>query len=112
MRSLFFMLLLMSLIGCASIKDTYVFNGETSETIQADITHVLKQLPRRDKSQFIMALLAIQFSDVNGVSDLIGDPAMDGMNYDILSKKLDGLTYVQVIALASKSKTKVEMVKN
>ncbi|NMH64147.1 hypothetical protein [Shewanella salipaludis] len=112
MKSLFLGLTLLTSVGCASVSDTFVLNGNSSQTIQKDINYLFKKLSKNKKQQFAMALLAIQFSDVNSVYDMLGDPAMEGMNYDILSKKLDGLTYAQVIELASASKTKVSISKN
>ena len=55
-----------------------------------------------------MALMAIQFSDVTSVYDILGDPTMtDEMNYFIIGKKIDGLNYYQVLELAKSSPTKV-----
>ena len=112
MRSIFLAIALLLSVGCASVSDTFVFNGDSSQTIQKDISYLYKKLPRDKKQQMLVALLAIQFSDVNSVYDMLGDPAMERMNYDILSKKLDGLTYAQMLELASTSKTKVVVSRN
>jgi hypothetical protein len=111
MRILFFTFILISSLGCSSISDTFVFNGKSAQTIQTDIDHLFKKLPRNKKQRFFMVLLAIQFSDVGSVNDMLADPAMEGINYDILSKKLNGLTYTQAIELASNSQTKVRVSK-
>ena len=112
MKKFVLALALLISFGCTSVPDNFVFNGNSSKSIQSDINTLLKKLPRNKKQEFLMALLAIQFSDVNSVYDMIGDPAMSGMNYDILSKKLDGLTYGEVIELAATSKTQVEVITN
>lgn len=109
MKNLFLALSLLFLISCTSVPDTFVFDGDSSQSIEVDINYVFNKLPRSKKQEFLIALLAIQFSDVNSVFDMLGDPAMEGMNYDILSKKLDGLTYAEMIKLASASKNKVKI---
>ncbi|GGW74879.1 DUF6694 family lipoprotein [Alteromonas halophila] len=112
MKTLFLVLTLLLTIGCTSVPDTFVFNGDSRQSIQNDIKYILKKLPRSEKQEFVVALVAIQFSDVNSVYDMVGDPAMSGINFDILSKKLDGLTYAEVLELASASKNKVKIYKN
>ena len=112
MKKFVLALALLISFGCTSVPDNFVFNGNSSKSIQSDINTLLKKLPRNKKQEFLMALLAIQFSDVNSVYDMIDDPAMSGMNYDILSKKLDGLTYGEVIELAATSKTQVKVLTN
>ena len=109
MRSLVLTIAIITLIGCASTKDEFIFDGSSEASIQRDISYMFKKLPDRKKLEFSIALLAIQFSDVTGVKDFIGDPTMESTNYFILSKKLDGLTYKEVMELASKSPTKVSL---
>lgn len=109
MRFLFVLTVLVGLTSCASTTEEFVFDGSTEQSIQEDIKFMLKKLPNRKKLEFSIALIAIQFSDVKSVYDMIGDPAMESMNYHILSKKLDGLTYKQVIKLAQNSPTKISV---
>jgi hypothetical protein len=60
--------------------------------------------------EFIKALIAIQFSDVKSVRDMIGDPTMtDEVNYYVIGKKIHGLNYEQVLALGRASPTKVKL---
>jgi hypothetical protein len=109
MRIIVLSIAFITLLGCASTKEEFVFNGSSEESIQGDISYMLKKLPNRKRMEFAAALLAIQFSDVRSVYDILGDPTMEEMNYFILSKKMDGLTYKQVMALASDSPTKISV---
>ena len=109
MRLLVLSIAFVTLLGCASIREDFVFNGSSEESIQSDINYILKTLPNRERIEFVAALLAIQFSDVHSGFDLLGDPALESINYHILSKKMDGLTYNQVMVLAASSPTKVSV---
>lgn len=53
--------------------------------------------------------MQIQLSEVDTALTVILNPELQSMNYDILSKKLDGLTYDEVLELASQSKTKIDI---
>lgn len=110
MKNVVFILYLFVAFGCASIKHDFVFDGSTPQSIKSDINHVSGKLNRSDRLEFSLALLAIQFSDVNSVKEILGDPTMETTNYFILSKKIDGLTYIEILELASKSKSKVEVI--
>ncbi len=107
MKYLLFALLITFLTGCASTKRDYVFDGSTVETTKQGVSHVIKRLKPAEQSEFLMALVAIQFSDVTSVYDILGNPTMTGeMNYFIVGKKIDGLNYYQVLELAKSSPTK------
>ena len=109
MRVLFLSVAFISLLGCASTKEEFVFNGSSETSIQNDIGYMLKKLPNNKRVDFAAALVAIQFSDVTSANDLLDDPTMESINYYILSKKMDGLTYKQVMELAANSPTKVSV---
>lgn len=109
MRLFVLSIVLITLMGCASTNEDFVFNGSSEESIQSDISYMLKTLPNRKRMEFVAALFAIQFSDVNSIVDMLGDPTMETMNYYILSKKIDGLTYKQVMELAANSPTKTSI---
>ena len=86
----------------------YVFDGSTAESTQQGVSAVRKRLKPAEQLEFLMALMAIQFSDVTSVYDILGDPTMtDEINYFIIGKKIDGLNYYQVLELAKSSPTKV-----
>ena len=58
----------------------------------------------------MMALLAIQFSEVSSAYEILGNPSMSGkMNYLFIGKKIDGLNYYGVLDLAESSQTKVSL---
>lgn len=106
MKVLFALILSCLLFACASVPENFVFDGSTPETTQRDIQFVLDKLNKRESVEFAAALLAIQFSDVKSVKDIVGDPAMEGFYYHLIGKKIDGMTYEEVLALAEKSPTK------
>lgn len=110
MKYLFFALLITILTGCASIKRDYAFDGSTVESTKQGVSHVAKRLKPAEQIEFLMALMAIQFSDVTSASDVLGDPTMtDEINYFIIGKKIDGLNYYEVLELAKSSPTKVSV---
>ncbi|WP_215397374.1 hypothetical protein [Rheinheimera oceanensis] len=108
MKLVLFALLMTLVVGCASTKRDYVFDGSTIESTKQGVTDVTKRLKPAEQLQFLMALMAIQFSDVTSVYDILGDPTMtDEINYFIIGKKIDGLNYYEVLELAKSSPTKV-----
>lgn len=97
------------LSACVSTKSDFRFDGSTPESTQMGVNKVLKALKPQDSMRFLGALISIQFSDVQSVKDIMGDPTMMGeMNYFIIGKKIDGLNYYEVLELASSSSSKVE----
>ncbi len=109
MKLLLPLLFSLMLTACASVPKDFVFDGSTPESTQQDIQHVLNKLGKQKRLEFSIALMAIQFSDVRSVNDFIGDPAMEGFNYHLIGKKIDGMTYQEVLALADKSPTKISV---
>ena len=110
MKHLLFVVLISFLSACVSIKKDFVFDGSTIETTQQGISKVSKRLKPIDQVQFLMALMAIQFSDVSSINEIKGDPIMTNeMNYFIIGKKIDGLNYYGVLELAKSSQTKISL---
>ncbi len=110
MKAILFSLFLAIISGCVSVKDEYIFNGATVESTRLGISTVIKRLRPAERIEFMMALMAIQFSDVSSVHDIIDDPTMtEQLNYRIIGKKINGLNYHQVLELAKSSPTKVEL---
>ena len=109
MKIYIILITLVTLLGCAITREDFVFDGSNEVSIKTDINHMLNKLPSKKKIEFVTALISIQFSDVQSAIDILGDPTMESMNYYILSKKMDGLTYVQVMELASKSPNEISV---
>jgi hypothetical protein len=111
MRNLLFVVIITLLSACASTKKDFFFDGSSIATTAQGIAKVNKHLNNADKIEFFIALMAIQFSDVNSVTEALGDPTMmNEINYFIIGKKIDGLNYYGVLALAKSSQTKVRRV--
>ena len=98
-------MIVIALAGCATTKQSFVFDGSSPESTSNGISKVIKKLKGAEKPEFVVALLRIQYSDVNSVTEILGNPSMMNINYQVLSKKINGLNYYQVLKLASKSKT-------
>ncbi len=112
MRVVLLVVVFVLLSACANLKKDYVFDGSTEQSTQAGVSRVLKSLKPAEQMEFFMALMAIQFSDVSSVHDIMGDPTMtDEVNYFIIGKKINGLNYYQVLELAKTSPTKVSVFK-
>lgn len=110
MKNLLIVVMVSILSACASIKKDFVFDGSTIESTQDGISKVIKRLKPAEQIEFMMALMAIQFSDVKSVYDVIDDPTMmNEMNYFIIGRKIDGLNYYGVLDLAKTSPTKVSI---
>lgn len=110
MKKLLCVVIVCFLSACASTKNDFVFDGSTVESTQQGISTVLKRLKPNERLKFLMALMAIQFSDVNSITEIIGDSTMtDEVNYFIIGKKINALNYYDVLALAKTSQTKVSI---
>ncbi|WP_394194019.1 DUF6694 family lipoprotein [Pseudoalteromonas atlantica] len=110
MKNLLVVVIILILSACASTKKDFVFDGSTIESTKQGISKVSKRLKPMQQIEFMMALMAIQFSDVSSVNEIIGDPTMTNeMNYYIIGKKIDGLNYYGVLDLAKSSQTKVSL---
>lgn len=108
MKKTLVLLYLVLAFGCASAKTTYVFDGSTAKSTEQGVDYMSKRLKPAQHIEFLMALLAIQFSDVKSAYDVIDDPTMiNQFNYAVIGKKIHGLTYNEVLALAKTSPTKV-----
>jgi starvation-inducible outer membrane lipoprotein len=112
MKHLFSIAMFFSITACASVTDTFEFNGSSAESIESDISYIMSKLPQRKQLEFIGSLMQIQLSDVDTALTVLLNPELQSMNYDILSKKLDGLTYGEVLELASQSETKINISSN
>lgn len=110
MKNLIFVLIICFLSACASTKKDFVFDGSSVESTKQGISKVSKRLKVDEQVEFLMALMAIQYSDVSSVSEILGDPTMtDEINYFVIGKKIDGLNYYDVLELAKVSQTKVSI---
>lgn len=110
MKKTLVLLYLVLALGCASAKNAYVFDGSTAKSTEQGVVYMSKRLKPAQHIEFLMALLAIQFSDVNSAYDVIDDPTMiNQFNYAVIGKKIHGLTYTEVLALAKTSPTKVSV---
>lgn len=107
MKKLILITSLVYLFGCVNTIDSYVFKWVDEENTKKEIKYVLNQLPVQKRYEFVVALVAIQYMDVKNVEEIYGDPTMtDEVNFYIVGKKIDGLTYEKVLELADSSPNK------
>ena len=109
MKSLFFALSFLLITGCASVDENLVLNGKSAAALENDINTIVESLPKKKKLEFMIALLSIQMDVAQSPLAFLGNPDGNAVNYELLSQHLDGLTYKQVLELASKSKSSVEV---
>ena len=110
MKILLFVLSLTLLSACANTKRDFVFDGSSAQSTKQSVATINKRLSTDKQFEFTMALIAIQYSEINSVHEIIGDPEMmKGMNYRIIGQKIDGLNYFEVLKLAESSPSKVSL---
>lgn len=110
MKKTLVLLYMVLALGCASAKNSFVFDGTTAKSTEQGVVYMSKRFKPAQHIEFLIALLAIQFSDVNSAYDVIDDPTMiNQFNYAVIGKKIHGLTYTEVLALAKTSPTKVSV---
>lgn len=104
MKIIMLTIALSCLIGCANTKRDYVFDGSSAASTEQSIHHVMLRLSAKHKEELMTALLAIQMSEIRNLNDLLTNSLMaSGLDYEYLGKKIDGLNYDAVIALAKQS---------
>ena len=109
MKSLFFTLSFILISGCASVDDNLVLNGKSAAALENDINTIAESLSKKKKHEFMIALLSIQMDVAQSPLAFLGNPDGSAVNYELLSQHLDGLTYKQVLELASKSTVSAEV---
>lgn len=109
MKILAMVIILLSLTGCANTKSEFVIDGSSEESTQKSLSVIEIKLDKKERKQLIVALLAINLSDVKSGYDFLGDVIHKGkgIGFSGIGKKIDGLNYYQILELASKSPTKV-----
>ena len=108
MKKILVLLYMVLAFGCASAKNSYVFDGTTAKSTEQGVVYMSKRLKPEQHIEFLTALMAIQFYDVHSALEVIDDPTMiNQFNYAVIGKKIHGLTYNEVLALAKTSPTKV-----
>ncbi len=107
MKQLTFIFILSILTGCASTPstpinlETFKVSANTQKQYAKSIDRIMDALSEKDRKNLILAFAKIQFSDSKSAGEAIKN--LDGT----LKKKLNGLTYYQILDLAAESKVKV-----
>ncbi|RUO38652.1 hypothetical protein CWE13_03120 [Aliidiomarina shirensis] len=98
MRILVCAFLIIFISGCASVKDSYVFDGSSAESTRQGISEVNQNLNQRERQEFVVALLAIQLSEVKTAYEVVINPKLvSELNYGMLGEHIDGLNYYEIL---------------
>ena len=102
------LVLLLAMLGftAAQAGDLHI-NGTSAATTEAGIRQMMVKHDEGPAGPLMMALFRIQFAKMKSASELANNPAMQGVpDYAYLAPMLDGLTYREILDMASKSPTK------
>lgn len=102
-------LLVLVLSGCASTP-SYVFDGSSAESTQKGVNFISRQLSAAENKRFLTALFQIHYYDTLTGAEALNNPKLNKpLNYEVIGKKIDGMTYEEVLAFAKTSPTKVTL---
>ena len=100
------------LSACATVKGDFRVDGSSAESTRNGIETISNKLSMNERVNLMVALMAIQFSNVKSAHEVVADKSLQNANYDNIGSKINGLTYKEILELAKKSPTKVEVQKN
>ena len=99
--------IVLSLLGCANSNKHIVIDGSSTKTTEDSVNAIMSQLSDSKKMKFTIALTSIRFSSANSLLESINSGEMKALDYSILSEKLAGLNYTQIMKLAKKSEANI-----
>jgi len=99
----------MFLSGCSTTdKNALTIDGSSPHATNQSLAAMQNALSTSERQEFILAILAINLSDVSGYEFLEEiSKGNKNINFSRLGPKIDGLNYQQIMVLAEKSPTKV-----
>lgn len=98
------------LSACAATDSGVRVDGTSAASAEKGIMTIQRNLRDKEQFEFTAALLAIQLSEVASVTDFLADPSLQSLNYEKIAKKINGMTYREIMALAKKSQTSVKII--
>lgn len=107
MKFVYILVVLGMLSGCVTTKNSYQLDGATAQSVNDGISHLMAKLSEPEKTQLALSLVTIQLAELNNVWELAGKKSLQ-LNYQFLSKKIDGLNYYQILELARVTKERVK----
>lgn len=108
MKTLTAFLLAATLAACANTKAEFRVDGSSAASTEQSVLKINRVLTERQRIEFAMALMQIQLSEMESVYDLLNNKSLQSTNYAYLATKINGMTYQEIIALATQSKVKIE----
>ncbi|KGK01569.1 DUF6694 family lipoprotein [Thalassotalea sp. ND16A] len=110
MRLIKIFLLVLMFSGCASTTPDYVFDGSSAESTQQGVNYLSSQLSSTEQKKFLSALFQIHFYDTLTSTEALNNPELNKpLNFEVIGKKIDGMTYKEVLVFAKTSPTKVSV---
>ncbi len=103
------LVVVLAFAGCASTISEFRVDGSSAESTRRGIETINRKLDEKGRFAFALALLKIQFSETGSAHEVMADPSMLGTNYRFIGKKIDGMSHVEILALAEKSPIKIEV---
>jgi len=105
------LLLSVSCLSCVNVSEPMRVNGSSAKTTESSIKRMNRSFGVRGiGKQFLLfkALLQIQMSEYSSIDEAKAAGAnMKEVDFEYLAAKIDGLTYIEIIALGDESPTKV-----
>jgi len=106
-RNLCGMLVLVLLSACTTTSEELRINGSTAVTTERGIAAMKRKLKQEDRLPFTAAIMTIQVSGLTNAVDLTDKEKLRTTDYGFVGKKIHGLTYQEILALAQQSPNKV-----
>lgn len=110
MRLIKICFLVLIFAGCTSKTSDYVFDGSSAESTQQGVNYISSQLSSTEQKVLLSALFQIHFYDTLTITEALGNPKLnESLNFEVIGKKIDGMTYKEVLAFAKTSPTKASV---
>lgn len=95
------------LTACTTSRDEFRVNGSSAVTTERSIEAIKRKLKQDDRLPFDAAIKTIQFSALRQNVDMTDKQKLIATDLELVGKKIHGLTYTEIMALAEQSPYKV-----
>lgn len=106
-RKLCAVMVFLLLSACASTTEELRINGSSALTTERGIAAMTRQLKKEDRLPFTAAIVTIQFSELSSAMDMTDKEKLTTTDMAVVGKKIHGMTYQEILALAAASPNKV-----
>ena len=105
-------LILFVALICSSnivLADEVVIDGSSTASAKSSLSKMIKSLSDDERNNLAVAVLRIQFSEVQSAYEVVGNKELQSFNYEIVGPKIDGLNFEEILKLADESPTKAKI---